>query len=125
MKFHLICLAGAIALASVAHAGDSNSQGRYLAKPLTGDFYVYGGSIGDSTPPTEKDRKLSLMVTGPLAKDLFDHLGSDLKEACGAGPDQRERSKGDLSCLWTKREGYSCYFGIDVQTGKSMRGLTC
>lgn len=125
MNVRLTCLAGAIALASVAHAGERKNQSRYLAKPLTGDFYMYGGSIGDSTPPTEKDRKLSLMMTGPLAKDLFNHLGPDLKEACGAGPDQRQRSKGDLSCIWTKGEGYSCYLGLDVRTGKSMRGLIC
>lgn len=125
MNVHLTCLVGAIALASIANAGESKAQSRYLAKPLTGDFYVYGGSIGDSTPPTEKDRKLSLMVTGPLAKDLFDHLGPDLKEACGAGPDQRERNKGDLTCLWVKGEGYSCYFGLDVNTGKSMSGTVC
>ena len=125
MNVRLTCLAGAIALASVSSAGESKSPSRYLAKPLTGDFYMYGGSLGDSTPPTEKDRKLSLMVTGPLAKDLFDHLGPDIKDACGAGPDQRERGKGDLSCILTKSEGYSCYVGLDVRTGKSMRGLTC
>ena len=125
MNIRLVCLAGAIVLASVASAGESKSQSRYLAKPLTGDFYMYGGSLGDSTPPTEKDRKLSLMVTGPLAKDLFDHLGHDVKDACGAGPDQRERSKGDLTCIWARGEGYSCYIGLDVKTGKSMSGTVC
>lgn len=102
-----------------------NEGGRFMAKPLKGDYYVYGGNIGDKTPPTPKDRKLSLMLTGPLAKELFDHIGPDVKEACGAGPDYRERSRGDLVCLRTKKYGYSCYVGLDVRTGKSMAGVTC
>lgn len=125
MNARLVCLVSAFALFSIAHADDKKERGRYLAKSLKGDYYVYGGSIGDSTPPTEKDRKLSLMVTGPLAKDLFDHIGPDAKEACGAGPDHRERDRGDLTCIWTKDDGYSCYFGLNVRTGKSMPGVTC
>jgi hypothetical protein len=81
--------------------------------------------VSDSTPPTEKDRKLSLMIVGPLAKDLFDHLGPDVKEACGAGPEQRQRSRGDLICIWAKGDGYSCYLGLNAQTGKSMIGIIC
>lgn len=65
------------------------------------------------------------MFTGPLAKDLFHHIGPDAKISCGDAPDYRERNRGDLSCTWTKDDGYSCYFGIDVRIGKSMRGSTC
>jgi hypothetical protein len=125
MNARLVCLVSAFSLLSLAHATDKKEEGRYLAKPLKGDYYVYGGSIGDSTPPTQKDRKLSLMFTGPLAKDLFDHIGPDAKMACSDSSDYRERNKGDLSCAWTKDDGYSCYFGLDVRTGKSMRGSIC
>lgn len=124
MNTTLMCLLGALALLSSASAADQKANGRYLAKPLTGDYYVYGGSIGDSTPPTAKDRKLSVMLTGPLAKDLFDHMGPDAK-ACGAAPDYRQRDRGDLSCTWSKADGYACYFGIDVRSGKSIIGITC
>jgi hypothetical protein len=65
------------------------------------------------------------MLTGPLGKELFDHIGPDVKDACGAGPGHRERSRGDLVCLWTKEYGYSCYVGLDVRTGKSKAGITC
>ena len=125
MNLGLLCIIGAFALVPCAVAAQKKDEGRYLAKPLKGDYYVYGGSIGDSTPPTEKDRKLSLMLTGALAKDLFDHIGPDAKEACSTGPGYRERSRGDLTCTWTKEHGYSCYVGLDVATGKSMRGSTC
>jgi len=122
MNARLVYIVSALALFPLAQAAD---EGRYLAKPLKGDYYVYGGSIGDSTPPTQKDRKLSFMLTGPLAKELFDHIGSDAKDACSGGPDYRERNRGDLTCTWTKDHGYSCYFGLDVPTGKSIRGSIC
>lgn len=125
MNGPLVCAIGLFALSSFVQAADKSDAGRYLAKPLKGDYYTYGGSIGDKTPPTAKDRKLSLMLTGPLAKDLFDHIGPDTKDACSAGPDYRERNRGDLSCTWTKEDGYSCYVGVDVTTGKSIQGSTC
>ena len=126
MNARLVCLISTFVLLPLANAADQKeAAGRYLAKPLKGDYYMYGGSIGDSTPPTEKDRKLSLMLVGPLAKDLFDHIGPDAKEACGAGPDHRQRYRGDLTCIWAKDDGYSCYLGLNARTGKSMSGTTC
>lgn len=125
MNARLVCIAGAFALFPLAQAADTKEASRYLAKPLKGDYYVYGGSIEDKTPPTPKDRKLSLMLTGPLAQDLFDHIGPDAKDACSVGPSYRERNRGDLTCTWTKEHGYSCYFGLDVPTGKSIRGSIC
>jgi hypothetical protein len=125
MKQCLVCLVAALGLLSLVHAADKTEGGRYLAKPLKGDYYVYGGSIGDKEPPSPKDRKVSFMLTGPLAKELFDHIGRDAKDSCSPGPDYRERNRGDLTCIWTKEDGYSCYFGLNGQTGKSMRGVTC
>lgn len=124
MNLRAVYLASALLLLPFAQAAEKE-EGRLMAKPLKGDYDVYGGSIGDKTPPTPKDRKLSLMLTGPLAKELFDHIGPDVKDACGASADQRDRSKGDLICLWTKEEGYACYIGLDVRTGKSMVGVSC
>ncbi|GAA4655791.1 hypothetical protein GCM10025794_15290 [Massilia kyonggiensis] len=125
MKVHFAWFAGACALLCSAQAADTKETGRYLAKPLNGDYYVYGGSIEDKTAPTQADRKLSLMLTGPLAKELFDQIGPDAKHACSSGPDYRERNRGDLACTWTKDQGYSCYVGLNVHTGKSMPGTTC
>jgi len=124
MNLRLLYLVSAFLLHPFADAAEKN-EGRFMAKPLKGDYYVYGGSIEEKSPPTPKDRKLSLMLTGPLAKELFDHTGPDLKDACGAGQDHRERTRGDLTCLWTKEYGYACYVGLDVRTGKSMAGVTC
>ena len=125
MNARLVCLVSTLALLPFAHAADKKDGGRYLAKPLKGDYYVYGGSIGDSTPPTQKDRKLSVMFSGTLAKDLFEHIGPDAKMACGAASDYRQRNRGDLQCSWAKDDGYSCYFGLDVRTGKSISDSSC
>jgi len=124
MSARLISLISAILLYPVAQAAEE-TQGRYMATPLKGDYYLFGGTLGEKTLPTAKDRKLSFMVTGPLAKDLFEHIGPDLKDACGASPDHRERNRGDLVCVWAKGDGYACYIGLDVQTGKSILGVIC
>ena len=125
MKAYVVWIFSALTLLPHAQGVEKKDEGRYLAKPLKGDYYVYGGSIGDSTVPTKTDRKLSLMLTGPLAKELFDEIGPDAKDSCSAGSDYRERSRGDLTCTRTNDHGYSCYLGLDVPTGKSIRGSTC
>jgi hypothetical protein len=125
MSLRLISIVSTLVLLP-AHAAEADKGNhRYLAKPLTGDYYVYGGSPGDSTPPTPKDRKVSFMLTGPLAKELFDHIGRDAKVECKPSPDYRERRRGDLTCAWTRADGHSCYVGLDAQTGKSMGDYIC
>lgn len=114
----------ALALFALAHAADEKGQGRYLATPLKGDYYVYGGTISEKLPPTPKDRKVSFMFTGQLAKDLFNQIGPDEKKACNEEPGYHERRKGDLVCILDD-DGYSCYLGLDVTKGKSTLGVIC
>jgi len=127
MKARTVCIIATLALLSVAQAAPKKGEGRYLAKPLKGDYYLYGGTLGEMTPPTRKDRKISFMVTGPLAQDLFDQIAPDVKkeESCSSAVDYRERRKGDIDCIYTKDSGYTCYFGIDVVTGRSTYGTIC
>ena len=68
------------------------------------------------------------MVTGAAAKDLFLQIGPDIarENACSEAKDYRERRRGDLSCVHMKSAGgYSCYFGLDLTTGKGMHGAIC
>ncbi len=127
MKARPVCVIGALALLSAAQAAPKKEEGRYLAKPLKGDYYVYGGTLGEMVPPTQKDRKVSFMFTGPLAQDLFNQIGPDVKkeDSCSSAAGYRERRKGDLNCVYTKEGGYVCYVGIDVVTGRSMNGTIC
>lgn len=125
MSARLKVIVTAVALSSLAQAAEKSETEGFDQKPLKGDYLIYGGELGDTVPPTQKDRKVAFTFKGPLAKDLFDHIGPDKKDACGAAPDHRIRDRGDLSCIWDKREGYFCYFGLNVPTGKSTYGVIC
>jgi hypothetical protein len=93
-------------------------------KPLKGDYQVYGGTLSEAVPPTGKDRKVAFMFTGPLAKELFGQIGPDVKMSCSDAVGYRERRRGDLMCTYDT-DGYSCYFGLNVPTGKSTSGAIC
>lgn len=120
-----IIAAGALTLYAQAKPADKEPQawdGR--PKPLKGDYQVYGGTLSEAMPPTSKDRKVAFMFTGLLAKDLFEQIGPDRKVSCSDAEGYRERRRGDLMCTHDE-DGYSCYFGLDVRTGKSTLGAIC
>lgn len=121
MSARMVFSIAVLVLCSAAAAGDTTP----LKGTLKGDYWIYGGALGDTVPPTKNDRKVAFTFRGPLAKELFDQIGPDNKDTCGAGPDHRIRDRNDLSCVWDKREGYTCYFGLDVPKGKSTNGSIC
>jgi hypothetical protein len=127
MSPRLVCLVSILAAMPLVASGEKKDELRYGASPLKGDYYVYGGTLAEMTPPAPRDRKVAFMFKGPLAKDLFNQIGPDVKkeDACSSVPDYRERRRGDLNCVFTKDDGYSCYFGLDVPTGKSTHGTIC
>lgn len=127
MSARLALIVVALALYALAQAAEKKPERAWDAspKPLKGEYQVYGGTLSEMMPPSRKDRKVSFMFKGPLAKDLFDQIGPDAKMSCGGAEDYRERNKGDLSCTHTKDDGYACYFGLDVPTGKSTYGSIC
>lgn len=106
-------------------AADTSPPG--TPKPLRGDYQIYGGTLSEMLPPTPSDKKVAFRVTGPAAKDLFRQIGPDVakENACSEANGYRERRCGDLSCVHMKGEGYSCYFGLDLKTGKGMHGAIC
>lgn len=124
MNTRLLILISALTLFTLSQAAEKESQGRYLATPIKGDYYVYGGTLSEKLPPTARDRKVSFMFSGQLAKDLFSQIGPDVKHACTATAGYHERRKGDLVCILDEHE-YSCYLGLDVTTGKSTDGVIC
>lgn len=114
------------AFSQAAEQGEKKSENLDAApKQLKGDYQVYGGTLSEMLPPTKKDRKVSFMLTGALAKELFEQIGPDAKMSCSDASGYRERNRGDLSCTYTKENGYACYFGLDVPTGKSIGGAIC
>ena len=107
----------------------------YAAKPWNGDYaafrgeyLIYSGDLGEEAAPTATDRKAAFMLRGEVARNLFESIGPDLKDACGTSSGMRMRQKGDLDCTYdkdTKSSQYVCHFGIDLRTGKSAYGSIC
>lgn len=126
MNFRLFCTLGALGWFSLAQAAEKKPDLDGAPPiPLRGNYQIYSGTLSEMLPPTQKDRKVAFMFTGPLAKDLFNQIGPDSKAACSAALDYRERNRADLSCTYTKNLGYVCYFGLNVSTGKSTNGSIC
>ena len=96
-------------------------------KKISGVYRIYGGELGDPVAPTSKDSKLMVSVDGTMAKELFDAIGPDVKDICteGSGTRVREKDGGRLSCTRSGEGEYSCNFGFDLRSGKSVGGSIC
>lgn len=125
MKTRTVGTVVMLAFFSLAQAAENMGEAR--SGPLRGDYQIYGGTLSEKLAPTAKDRKVAFMFKGQFAKDLFNQIGPDVKkdDACSSAADYRERRRGDVDCVYTKESGYSCYFGLDVPSGKSTYGSIC
>ena len=83
---------GTTALLSLAYAAE---QVHWPApyRPFKGEYTIYSGDLDDQQPPTKTDRKLSLIIEGQPAKDIFDAMPPDDKETCDGEKGARSRSK--------------------------------
>jgi hypothetical protein len=95
-----------------------------LYQVLNGRYVIYSGELGEQMAPTKEDRKLSLIIEGKPAKDIFDSMAPDDKNTCG-DEGARSRTKGNAWCTYQPRRGYKCYLGLDLRTGKSIGGGMC
>lgn len=106
----------------VAHA----AQGwTFSYQPFQGKYAIYGGGLGDPLPPTGKDKRIAFWIDGKEAKQMFEAMGPDLRNVCGAEGGQRIRQRAQLSCSYHPRDGYHCDFGFDLVTGLSIGGSLC
>lgn len=72
MNLRLPCCISVLgALPLLALADEAKDEGRYLATPLKGDYYMYGGTLAEMT----RTQKVSFMFRGPLAKDPVGRIG--------------------------------------------------
>ncbi|WP_175001163.1 hypothetical protein [Duganella vulcania] len=125
MKKHLVPLAVTSALFSLAFAGNV-WDGMYRSYKVS--YLTYSNDLDEKQPPTRADYKMAFMVEGKMAKEMFDSIGPDLKDACGASARLRIRDKGDVECTYDKdspSSPYTCRFGLNLATGKSIPGSTC
>jgi hypothetical protein len=109
-------------LASAVHAEQVEAGG---PKPFKANYVIYSGDLGEQLAPTRNDRKMSIQVTGQSARDIFDSIGPDIKAECSTEKGDRERRKGSIWCFYLPSDGYTCYFGFDLRTGKSIDGGEC
>lgn len=98
-------------------------EGRY--KIFSGETVAYGEA------PTAKDRKLSIVVKGQAAKEIFDSIGPDARDMCSSEKGARERNRGGVQCMYTANDanalsnGYRCWIGVDLITGQGTPTVSC
>ena len=97
----------------------------FAFKPINAQMAIYSGGLGDPGMPTAQEAKVSFYVQGKAARDLFDHMGPDVKNECSSDPKARARVKGHLQCFVYAKSDYSCYFGFDLKNGKGIAGSIC
>lgn len=127
MKTQLWIFAGVLGLFPLAQADEPVKQPPGAPRALQGTYDVYGGTVGDPAPPTPNDKNMSFVFVGQTAKDIFGHIGPDVKpaKACTEDPEYRERRRGHLFCVYWKDSGYRCFLGLDLRTGRSDHAGTC
>jgi hypothetical protein len=132
MPHHAQLLSSAAVLAAILTLSQSRAaipqewDGDY--RPAKVSYLAYSGTLSEKEPPKTGQQKVSLMIEGQLAQDLFSSIGPDQKTACGEGSGLRIRQRGDVSCTFdkdSKSYPYTCYIGVDVKTGKSTAGSIC
>lgn len=94
-------------------------------KPINAQMAIYSGGLGDPGTPTAQEAKVSFYVQGKAARDLFNHMGPDVKNECSSDPKARVRVKDHLQCFLYAKSDYSCYFGFDLKSGRGIAGSIC
>lgn len=114
----------AAALISVAQAAE-NPVMPAPTKPLKAEYTIYSEELGNEQAPTKDDRKLAIEISGQGAKEIFDSLYPDAKITCSGEKGERLRRKRNVWCIYQPRDGYRCFFGVNLRTGESIPGGSC
>jgi hypothetical protein len=130
-KLFLMTVAGIVAF-SFASAVDLSGDPYGLWKPLRGAAYkVHSGLVGDAAPPTVGDRRLTILVDGAAAKDVFDGIGPDQPMSCSDARGDRHRRKQGIVCFYTAHDEkdkdgpYRCWIGLNLKTGATIGTIAC
>ena len=124
-----ILIAALAASAGLCHAAAPAAPFELAYQPIAGTYALYGGGLGDPVAPGKTDRKIAIAIEGEAARALFNAIGPDRKDACGADADKgvraRHRDGEKLTCMYYPDTHYQCFFGFDLRTGKSIGGSLC
>lgn len=128
--FCVIFAAGAVVL-SVAGAADSAGDPSGLWKPFSAIFKIHSGIVADRTPPTAKNRKLTINVDGAAAREIFESIGPDVQPTCNGGSGDRDRRRKGIYCTYdpadvkAKDGPYRCWIGVNLVTGEAENNVSC
>jgi hypothetical protein len=94
---------------------------------LIGVYKTYSRGLGDPGPATVKDTKIMFSIGGKAARQMFEATGPDVEDFCteGTGTRIRKKDKENIVCSRTQKGEYTCNFGFDLKTGKSIGGIVC
>lgn len=127
----LLILGAATVTLSIARAADLSSDPFGLWKSFPAIYKIHSGSVADRTPPTATDRMLTILIDGKEAKEIFDSIGPDSREACGSENGDRTRAKKGLYCTYEaklndpKDSHYRCWIGVNLRTGDTEQTVPC
>lgn len=120
---HLVATA-LLAAASIVMA-QAAQKWIFSFQPLKGRYAIYSGGLGDPLPATKNDKRIAFWIDGKSARQMFDAMGPDLRNTCGAEDGYRLRQRAEVSCTYHVGEGHHCAFGFDLMTGRSIAGPIC
>lgn len=128
----LLLIASAAVTVSLAYAADPSSDPYGLWKPLQGAIYKFhSGIVADRTPPTATDRKLTVLIDGKAAREVFDSIGPDVAGTCSGEQGDRVRDKKGVHCSYSARlddpkdTHYRCWIGVNLRTGDTVGTVSC
>src|SRR5690349_9824192 len=64
----LALLASSAVVSSSAVVARGAQSWAFEYRPFKGSYFVYGGSLGDTTAPTKRSRNIAYSVEGPVAR---------------------------------------------------------
>lgn len=117
----------ALSCLSIAIFGALAAEWTFSYRPTPARYATYGGTLGDPVAPSKDDSKVAFEIVGAGAKQMFDAMAPDRADQCSGESGARFRSRDDdkLVCVRSSKGGYSCYFGFDLKSGKSVGGSIC
>ena len=129
MRNMVVTLFVACGIFSLAVAADTFGTWQPLQESR---YKIFSGdTVADGEAPTVKDRKLSIVVRGKSAKEIFDSIGPDARETCSSEKGDRERTKGGIQCMYTAKDdnladkGYRCWIGVNLIDGRGIPTVSC
>ena len=103
----------------------SAQKWQFSYQQFKGHYVIYDGALGDPLPPAGKNKSIAFQIDGKAARQMFEAMGPDLRNTCGAEDETRLRQRAHLNCSYHPRDGHHCDFGFDLLSGHSIGGSVC